>query len=916
MMYGGAPMQQGRDRFDQPPLPMMGMTGPQGGMGLGGMPGMPGMGGFGGMTGFGGMPGMPGMGPMGGMPGMGGMGGGMGKGGKGGLPPMQGQFPQQPQASYGGGLGGGGGGGVGGGGGGPSGGKGKGSYGAGPSGGCKGGGGGGKNQGGGHMGKGGGKNSMNGGMGGGMGGGPAPQSNVPTQMSINGQATWSYGQTSAGPPPAKGAGKEGGKDAGKNGKGAAPEPQQPHSNIFVGNLSEGATKETLEKDFSQYGEIKTTSVMNKNGRTFGFVKFGSVNSAQAAVKSLNNNAQGWVVKFANNDSASGYGKGKDDGKGKGKFFEGKGKGPAPPAKIDHANIYVSGLPEGCTEERLQTVFSPYGKVRGCHIAKRSQQAGKEAEEGSDESYALVEFSTVAEAEGAVKQMDGQAGWTVKFANNDARVGWDAHVPHSNVFVGNLAEDIDKAMLEKVFSQHGTVLSCVLHNEAAGEEGEGKRYGFVKFATTAAAARAIDALEGQNGWSVKPANNDTGGGKGAGYYYYVPDNVYEGWTGGYGGGGGSWAGGNSGYYWVPSSKQNEKPEPSPSDNLYIKDLPPGITEEQVHQTFAKIGPVVECRVLRWDSGSGCAALVRMATQEQATRARAQLNNSVHELCQHPLTLSLQVKGGETVDDHIHVKGVHCTTTKEQLDKLFSKYGTVKWSRLQGLKFPPKTGTPPDITALVQMSTPEEASKAIDGLHGKTSAELGQPMTVRYAESKMGGDSEAKPNNNIYVKGWPVGFPDFLLQSIFQQHGNVLRLRLLENPDPDQPTCAALVQMSRVEEAAVAVRQLHGRPLSVAVPPMHVRFAGRDQGNPDNLYVSGLPRTITESSIRQTFAQYGEIKQLKLLQQSGSYEARALVRLESPQAAARAQRELDGSTPSFKGPTLFVAYAAKREGGNRS
>lgn len=45
---------------------------------------------------------------------------------------------------------------------------------------------------------------------------------------------------------------------------------------------------------------------------------------------------------------------------------------------------------------------------------------------------------------------------------------------------------------------------------------------------------------------------------------------------------------------------------------------------------------------------------------------------------------------------------------------------------------------------------------------------------------------------------MGFPDFLLQHEFQAFGNVVRLRLLDNPDPDQPTCAALVQMSRVEE----------------------------------------------------------------------------------------------------------------------
>jgi len=711
-----------------------------------------------------------------------------------------------------------------------------------------------------------------------------------------------------------GMGGKGGKDS--YGKGGAGGDSQAHSNIFVGNLSESTTKEELEAAFGEHGEVKSCSVMNKSGRTFGFVKLGSVVAASAAVKKMATNPQGWMVKFANNDAVSSGGKGGYKGDGKGYIG---GKGGDPMQKVDHSNVFVSGLPTGTTEERLMAVFGPHGKIKSCHI---STKAG--AEEG-ESIYGLVEFLTVAEADAAAKALDGQAGWSVKMANNDARSGgWDATLPHSNVFIGNLAEDIDKDMLNKIFSQHGTVLSCVLHDnkpdEGEGEEGaqegatDGKRYGFVKFATVAAAARAIDALEGSNGWAVKPANNDTGGaGKGWGKgYYWVPE----------GAGFDDWGSRGAGWIWQPNERpktgEAERPEPAPSDNLYVKDLPPGISEEEVHATFSKVGSVVECRVLRWDNASGCAALVRMASMELAARARAQLSGTVHDSCLVPLQVGLQEKkGGEKVEDHLYIKGLPCTSTPDQLRTLFGRFGTVTWCRVLPLPFEPRNGSVPDVAALVQMSSPSEAQFAIEGLNGRTSAELGQPMTVRFAESKPGGpeQADAKPNNNIYVKGWPVGFPDFLLQSIFQQYGSVLRLRLLDNPDPEQPTCAALVQMSRVEEAAVAVRQLHGRTMAVSVPPIHVRYAGKDQGNSDNLYVSSLPRTITESSLRQTFLKYGEIKRLRLLQQPGSHETRALVQLGSPQAAAQALRELDGSTPNFKGPTLFVAYAAKREGGDR-
>jgi len=863
---------------------------------------------------------------MGGMGGMGGMGPPLGKGGKGGMPPMQGQFPPQPQGfglgapgapggpgipGIPGGRGGGrggpggpggpafGGGGKGGGGGGRGG---MGGFGgpAGPAGpgGPKGGPGG--------FGKGGGDRGLGGGLGGAGGGAGGCQ--VPTQMTINGVATWTYGQGSNNPgkggkeaggkglaPGGKGAGgfgaPFGGAPGGGYGKGAGDAGglgQAAHSNVFVGNLPEGTSQEALEEAFGAHGEVKSCSVMNKGGRTFGFVKFAAVASAARAIMAMNGKS-GWVVKFANNDANQSGGKG--FGKGEGKGYQ----------HVDHSNVFVGGLPEGVTEDRLLALFSPHGKIKSCLVSQKG-----------DSTYGLVEFSTVAEAEGAIQQMNGQAGWLVKFANNDSRSGgWDAALPHSNVFVGNLAESIDQATLEKVFSQHGTVVCSVLHTDPPSADGTdpGKRYGFVKFATVAAASRAIDALDGQNGWSVKPANNDTAaGGKGWGKGYSWWGYGWDDW-----GGKGAWV-------WQPNERskqaENDRPEPPPSDNLYVKDLPPGITEDEVHATFSKVGSVVECRVLRWDSASGSAALVRMASPELAARARAQLSGTVHENCLQPLQVQLQEKNGENVEDHLYVKGLHCTSTTDQLHTLFGRFGEVKWCRILPLPFQPRSGNVPDVAALVQMASGSEAQYAIEGLNGRTSAELGQPMTVRFAESKHGGETgEAKPNNNIYVKGWPVGFPDFLLQSIFSQFGSVVRLRLLENPDPDQPTCAALVQMSRVEEAAVAVRQLHGRTLNLTVPPMHVRYAGKDQGHSDNLYISSLPRTVTETQLRSTFNKYGEIKRLRLLQQPGSQETHALVQLSSPQLAAQALRELDGATPAFKGPTLYVAYANKRDGPTR-
>lgn len=742
-------------------------------------------------------------------------------------------------------------------------------------------------------------------------------STVPAQMSIDGVATWKYGQS------AKTGGREfgGGKGPGAkpaSGPGQANSHSQPHnqashSNVFVGNLQAGTAQETVQNAFSQYGQVESCSVMNKGGRTFGFVKFACVQSASQAISAFVSNQMDWQVKMANNDANPGY----DNSAAERSGSKGFGKGKSGDEGIDHTNVFVGGLSHECTEAAIREICSKYGNIKSCTVSTKG-----------DQTYGLVEFSTVDEARHAVHNFseNDQVGWDVKMANNDARSGkWNEELPHSNLFVGNLSDNVEKEDLEKYFSKYGTVVSCILHagGDLPAEGGSNRMYGFIKFATIAAASRALAAsasdvgMEGE-AWNLKPANNDLSSGvKGWGKgYYWVPDEAVMNIFGGKG----------AGWVWQPNGNArksgNEKPEPAPSDNLYVKDLPPGITEEEVHSMFSKVGSVVECRVLRWESAIGSAALVRMASVEMALKAKTELSGTVHASCNLPIHVALQERNGTQVEDHLYIKEIPCTATINQLEDLFARYGTVKWCRIMPLPFQSqisvRSGHPPDVAALVQMGNAEEAAKAIEAVNGFTAvqlgAELGQSVTVRFAGSRVAQDADhgsigesVKPSNNIYVKGWPVGFPDFLLQSVFAQYGTVVRLRLLENPDPEQPTCAALVQMSKVEEATSVIRQLHGRTLSLPLPPMHVRYAGKDQTNSDNLYLTSLPRNISETSLRQTFSEYGLVSRLRLLQQKGSNETHALVQMSSVESAAKAMHELNGKIPDVKGPTLFVAYA---------
>jgi len=330
--------------------------------------------------------------------------------------------------------------------------------------------------------------------------------------------------------------------------------------------------------------------------------------------------------------------------------------------------------------------------------------------------------------------------------------------HSNLFVGNLNADATDEQLKTVFTAYGVVESCRVVSK------DERTNGFVKMADVDAAERAIAGANGQNGLIVKMANFDVGGkqkiygmsnswAKGG---YGMPEygkGGYASWAGGganYGKGGwgygkGGWDGGGGGAMWSPAPKllpredEPDRPEGPPSENLYVKHWPVGITEEDVKATFAKAGEVVECRLLRPDFSLEWAALVRMATEEQAKVARETMDNVFPTVAPRPLSVKLQTKNGSPKEDHCYVQNVPTNTTKDQISALFSKYGEVKWCDVMAPRGSYKVEA--SSTALVEMASPEEAQKAIAALNDSFE-DLGATIRVRYALNKDRADAAPK------------------------------------------------------------------------------------------------------------------------------------------------------------------------------
>lgn len=157
-----------------------------------------------------------------------------------------------------------------------------------------------------------------------------------------------------------------------------------HSNVYVKNLPEEVDEATMAAIFQPFGCIECCRVQrnprNTTGLTFGFVKYGAVEQAQAAIAGMNGAMVGTSVlevKLADADPTE-------------KALNGK---------TPSDNLYVRNLPNTLDDRQLRDLFTPYGGVLDCRILHNG--------EGQRGAGALVRMASVEEATLAINALNGQ-----------------------------------------------------------------------------------------------------------------------------------------------------------------------------------------------------------------------------------------------------------------------------------------------------------------------------------------------------------------------------------------------------------------------------------------------------------------------------------------------------------------------------
>merc|ERR1719424_2640109 len=235
------------------------------------------------------------------------------------------------------------------------------------------------------------------------------------------------------------------------------------------------------------------------------------------------------------------------------------------------------------------------------------------------------------------------------------------------------------------------------------------------------------------------------------------------------------------------------EAEPSDNLYIKGLPLGTTEQTVQGIFGAYGGVASCKVLSQPEGAAtAAAMVRMGSLEQASWLVQNLNGNIPQGLTEPILVKYASAGGgkgkdgnmgvvppawggppppawnappppaaDGPSDNLYIKGLPVGMTEDFVREIFGAYGAI--SSCKVLSTPDGAD---NSAALVRFRDQAQATWLVENVNGNIPKGLSTAVIIRYANAgnkgadkggggggKGGGDARYAP----YGKGGAPAMP---------------------------------------------------------------------------------------------------------------------------------------------------------------
>jgi len=358
------------------------------------------------------------------------------------------------------------------------------------------------------------------------------------------------------------------------------------ASLYVGDLHSEVTEALLFELFNAVGPVASIRVcrdsVSRRSLGYAYVNFHSVVDAERALETMNYTLiknKPCRIMWCHRDPSL--------------------------RKSGTGNVFIKSLDKSIDNKALYDTFSAFGNILSCKVATDDQGASK--------GYGFVHYETQEAANLAVTKVNGMllngkkvfVGFFVP--RKDRSGGSEANDSFTNVYVKNLAPDVEDAQLDELFKAHGPIKSAIVMKDG---EGKSRGFGFVNFEEHEHAAQACEAL-----------NNTEVNGKAmfVGRAQKKRDRERE-------------------LRDKFEALKVERANKFTGVNLFVKNLDDNVDDEKLREAFTPFGTISSAKVMSDDKGTSKGfGFVCFDSQEEATKAVSEMNG--HILANKPLYVAL-------------------------------------------------------------------------------------------------------------------------------------------------------------------------------------------------------------------------------------------------------------------------------------
>lgn len=365
-----------------------------------------------------------------------------------------------------------------------------------------------------------------------------------------------------------------------------------------------------------------------------------------------------------------------------------------------------------------------------------------------------------------------------------------HFPSASLYVGDLAPEVNEALLFEIFNAVGPVASIRVCRDAVTRRSLG--YAYVNFHNVVDAERALDSMN----------------------YSQIGNRACR----------------------IMWSQRDPSLRKSGLGNIFVKNLDASIDHKTLYDTFSVFGNILSCKVSTNSAGESLGyGFVHYETDESAIKAIENANGMViadHKVHVARFKPKAERSGDEdTAFTNLYVKNLPEDFTEEKLKEKFEAFGAITSSMLSFDEDGSFKGF-----AFVNYEKPEDAKAAVDKLNetefegkelfvGKAMkrTERNQVLSDKFEKLKL--EKQKKwAGCNLYVKNLSDTIDEAALRAEFEKFGELSSVRIMMDAN-NRSKGFGFVCFNESECAAKALQEMNGALIDKK--PVYVALAQRKE-----------------------------------------------------------------------------------------